>query len=96
MVNYSSRLGKHLYYETVDETNEVFCDFCKVKYSSQSERYAPCQKVEVLALTTNNYKQKSLINLASNISTLWLMEPFVNQLEIGDVVNLTAYYFMCP
>jgi hypothetical protein len=25
-----------------------------------------------------------------------LIEPFVGQLEIGDVLNFTGYYFMCP
>ena len=40
--------------------------------------------------------RKSLVNLSSHISTLWLIEPFINQLEIGEVVNMTAYYFMCP
>ena len=40
--------------------------------------------------------QTNSTNLSTNISTLWLIEPFVNQLEIGDVVNLTAYYYMTP
>jgi hypothetical protein len=39
---------------------------------------------------------RKVITLNSNISTLWLIEPFVNLLEIGDVISLTAYYFMCP
>jgi len=49
----------------------------------------------VLSLTRNTGKRQ-LINLSTNIATLWLIEPFVNQLEIGDVVNLTAYYYMNP
>ncbi len=94
-VSYSSRLGKHLYYDTVDDNNEVHCEKCQTRYTVKNQKYAPCQKAEVLALDHEN-SRKSVISLASNISTLWLIEPFVNSLEIGDVVNLTAYYFMCP
>jgi hypothetical protein len=93
-VNYSTRLGKHLYYDTIDENNEVFCDNCKTRYIVKNQKYAPCQKAEVLALTSGK-DRRSIINLSSNISTLWLIEPFVNLIEIGDVINLTAYYYMC-
>ena len=47
-------------------------------------------------LPLSSKKNKQIISLSTNISTLWLIEPFVNQIEIGDVINLTAYYFMCP
>jgi hypothetical protein len=91
-VNFSTRLGKHLYYETIDEKNEFHCDHCKARYVVKGQRYAPCQKAEVLPLSGG----RKVITLNSNISTLWLIEPFVNLLEIGDVISLTAYYFMCP
>ena len=31
-VSFSTKLGKHMYYETVDEKNEVHCDVCQAKY----------------------------------------------------------------
>lgn len=31
-----------------------------------------------------------------SISTCWLVEPFINTLEVGDVINLTAFYYMSP
>lgn len=94
-VNFSSRMGKHLYYDTIDQENERTCDECKTRYLVKNQRYAPCQKAEILSLTRQSGKRQ-LINLQTNISTLWLIEPFVNQLEIGDVINLTAYYYMNP
>eukprot|EP00347_Sterkiella_histriomuscorum_P018336 403345893 len=91
-VNYTGKVGKHLYYETVDETNEVHCENCFTKYQVVDQKYSQCQKAEILALNHS----KKMINLASNISTLWLIEPFVNFLNIGEVINFTGYYFMCP
>ena len=72
-------MGKHLYYDTIDQENERTCDECKTRYLVKNERYAPCQKAEILSLTRQGGKRQ-LINLQTNISTLWLIEPFVNQL----------------
>ena len=41
-VNYTTKLGKHLYYDTMDEATEVYCDNCHTKYIARNERYAPC------------------------------------------------------
>ena len=39
---------------------------------------------------------KTTLQLSSNISTCWLVEPFIGMVEVGDVINLTAFYYMCP
>lgn len=56
----------------------------------KEQKFAQCQKAEVLALAG----KAKLVNLNNSISTLWLIEPFVGSLEIGDVINFTGYYFM--
>ena len=76
----------------MDENNEVFCDKCNLKYVVADQKFAPCQKAEILALGGIG----KIVNLGSNISVMWLIDPFVNALEIGEVINFTAYYFMCP
>jgi hypothetical protein len=91
-------MGKNSYYETVTDENDRFCEDCKAKYVVKDQKYAPCQKCEVLPLgqSLRATGKSHLINLTQSISTLWLIDPFVNYLEIGDVVNMTAYYFMTP
>ncbi|CDW78228.1 UNKNOWN [Stylonychia lemnae] len=93
-VNYSNKMGKHLYYDTLNEDKDITCDDCDTKYTVAEQKYASCQKAEILALCDN--QKKKVISLTQNISTLWLIEPFLNSIQIGQVINLTGYYFMFP
>ena len=49
-VTYTARMGKNSYYETVTDENDRFCEDCKAKYAVKDQKYAPCQKCEVLPL----------------------------------------------
>lgn len=92
-------MGKSMYYDICDENTDTFCDICHSKFTVVDSKYAPCQKVEILALPTqsNNFNIKvKPMQLQSSISTCWLAEPFISTLEVGDVVNLTAFYYMSP
>ena len=97
-VNYSTKLGKSMYYEVCDDNTDTYCDICHSKFTVVDSKYAPCQKVEILALPTKNNRVKEVkpVQLRSSISTCWLVEPFINSLEVGDVINLTAFYYMNP
>lgn len=76
---------------------------CHTKYTVVDTKYAACQKAEILALPTASDlagsacggKQKP-IQLSASISTCWLVDPFINHLEVGDVISLTAFYYMSP
>ena len=35
-----------------------------------------------------------MVNLRSNISPCWLMDPFVGTVNVGDMICLTAFYFL--
>jgi len=41
-VNLSTRLGKHLYYETLTEKTDFHCDQCQTRYIIKDQRFAPC------------------------------------------------------
>ena len=41
-VNYSTKMGKNLYYDTVDDKNDIYCDDCNAKYTCTDQKYAPC------------------------------------------------------
>ena len=55
-VNYSTKLGKSLYYEVCEENKDTFCDICQTKFTVVDQKYAPCQKAEILALSTNQHR----------------------------------------
>ena len=69
-------------------------------------KYAACQKAEILALPTteareinqesNRLGKSKPIQLSASISTCWLVDPFISHLEVGDVISLTAFYYMSP
>jgi hypothetical protein len=64
----STKLGKNLYYGTLDDTLDMACEKCNIKYALIDQKYAPCQKVEILALCDKgNPGKKSLINLKTSI-----------------------------
>lgn len=50
-VNYSTKMGKSLYYDTVDHKNDIYCTICNQKYIITEKKFAPCQKAEILALS---------------------------------------------
>jgi len=41
-------------------------------------------------------KQTPTLQLSAAISTCWLVDPFIGMVQVGDVINLTAFYYMCP
>jgi hypothetical protein len=41
-------------------------------------------------------QDRNLVNLSQSISTCWLIDPFINRVEVGDMISLTAFYFMTP
>jgi hypothetical protein len=43
-------MGKNPYYETLTDENDRFCEDCKAKYAVKDQKYAPCQKCEILPL----------------------------------------------
>lgn len=49
-VAYSTKMGKSLYYSVNEETQDTLCQYCNTKYIVSDTKYAPCQKIEVLAL----------------------------------------------
>ena len=75
-VNYAAPSGgkKGLYYNVVGESdtdqkdNESFCGYCNEKYRVVMQKYAPCQKIEILDFGGGVSQQRSIINLRSNIS----------------------------
>jgi len=93
--NYSTKMGKSLYYEVSDDAKDTFCNFCNCKYAVTDTKYAPCQKVEVLSLDSTGGKRQT-VSLSDNISDCWLIDPFIGMVEVGEVINLTAFYYMCP
>jgi hypothetical protein len=78
----------------VDKDLDSFCEFCNSKYRVASEKYSTCQKIEILDFGGDLKRQ--IINLSSNISQCWLIDPFINQVEVGDMISLTAFYYMTP
>ena len=74
---------------------ETFCQYCNEKYRVVKQNYAPCQKIEILDFG-EDLSSRNIISLSSNISTCWLIEPFLNQVEVGDMICLTAFYYMTP
>lgn len=103
-VNYAVPSGKKdLFYSVLGESDgkdqknaKTFCEFCNEKYRTVLSKYAPCQKIEILDFGEDTQKKRTLINLSQNISACWLIEPFINSVEVGDMICLTAFYFMTP
>ena len=100
-VNYSTKMGQKMYYDIYEDVKDTYCDICSAKFTVVETKYAACQKVEILALPAESQnkgyggKAKPL-QLSSSISTCWLVDPFIGHLEVGDVINLTAFYYMSP
>jgi len=92
-VAYSTKMGKSLYYSVTDESQETVCTYCNQKYIVVDTKYEPCQKIEVLPLCEST---SQTLQLRSTVSTCWLVEPFISMAQVGDVINLTAFYYMCP
>lgn len=92
-VNYAGPQGKNLYYSVMGEgEGDTFCQFCNEKYKTIKKTFCPCQKIEILDYGQGN----SLLNLSQSISACWLIDPFINRVEVGDMICLTAFYFMTP
>lgn len=91
----------NLYYDVFGQESEkapeTVCVYCNQRYRVKLEKYAPCQMIEILDFGDGVYnKKRQLMTLSSNISRCWLIEPFINQVEVGDMICLTAFYFMTP
>ena len=58
-------MGKNIYYETVTDENDRACEDCKTKYTVKDQKYAPCQKCEILPLghSLRSGNKSHLINL---------------------------------
>ena len=41
-VNYSTKMGKSLYYEVCEDKKDTFCDLCYTKFTVVDKKYAPC------------------------------------------------------
>jgi hypothetical protein len=41
-VNYSTKMGKNLYYDVLEESKDSFCSHCNVKYLVTDSKFAPC------------------------------------------------------
>lgn len=99
-VNYSTKMGQKMYYEICEDVKDTYCDICGMKFTVVDTKFAPCQKTEIMALpsvTPARTSGKSRpLQLSASISTCWLVEPFISHLEVGDVINLTAFYYMSP
>lgn len=105
-VNYSTKMGQRMYYDVCEDVQDTYCDICHAKFTVVDTKYAACQKAEILALPTvetdgssgeNRRPGKSKpIQLSASISTCWLVDPFISHLEVGDVISLTAFYYMSP
>ena len=101
-VSYATKMGKSLYYDICEDVKDTFCAVCQAKYTVIDTKYAPCQKIEVLALSNgkeiNGGDKNSVkpLQLNASISTCWLVDPFINMVDVGDVINLTAFYYMSP
>jgi len=99
-VNYATKMGQKMYYDICEDVKDTYCDICHAKFAVVDTKYAPCQKTEILALpstsTSDGQGKSKPLQLNASISTCWLVDPFIGHLEVGDVVNLTAFYYMSP
>jgi len=84
------------YYETVEDDEELNCAICQAKYKNFDQKMAPCQLAEILPLSSHPSGKAGVVSLSSNVSQLWLLEPFIGQVEAGQVIAFTGFYFMCP
>jgi len=78
-----------------EHDEDSFCDFCHTKYNVIKQNYAPCQKIEILDFGAPE-NHKNMVSLRSNISSCWLIDPFINTANVGDMICLTAFYFLTP
>jgi len=39
---------------------------------------------------------KGVVDLTRQTQTCWLIDPFLGSVAVGDVINLTAFYYMSP
>jgi hypothetical protein len=90
-VNYNTKLGQSLYYDVFDDFADTFCELCNKKYTIVETRFQRCQRIELIEL-----KPKLTLDLQTQTSTCWLIDPFIQSVVIGDIINLTAFYYMCP
>jgi hypothetical protein len=103
-VSYAAPSGKDsLYYDVVGaggptdgKGGETYCNYCHEKYRVKIEKFAPCQMIEILDFGGDLQKKRHVFSLSSSISQCWLVEPFINQVEAGDMICLTAFYYMTP
>jgi hypothetical protein len=99
-MNHSSHFAggksQSLFYDLGGEAF-TFCPYCNTKYADIDSKHAACQKVEVLQIVPENSGDRSSeIHLAKNVLTCWLVEPFIGCLSVGDMVNLTGYFYLTP
>jgi len=65
------------------------------------ENFSHCKKIEILEFPElyDNKSCKSkinIINLSGSISCCWLLDPFIDKVDVGDMICLTAFYFLMP
>lgn len=100
-------MGAKMYYDVCEDVTDTFCDICRAKFKIVETKYAACQKTEILSLpstksstkmaqASDDPAKKKPMQLSASISTCWLTDPFIGHLEVGDVITLTAFYFMSP
>lgn len=96
-------MGQKMYYDVCEDVKDTFCDICHAKFQVVDTKFASCQKAEILALPTTDPSEGAQtsgkvkpMQLTASISTCWLVDPFIGHLEVGDVINLTAFYYMSP
>jgi hypothetical protein len=90
---YANCLKSDFYKGILDDDSCEFCPRCNEKYLEVNKTMGNCQKVEILPLA----KEKcGTTDLKEKVTTLWLLDPFVNQLEVGEVLYVSGFYFMCP
>ena len=92
-VNYSTKLGTSLYYDVFDDFEDTHCWLCNCKYSVAETKFARCQKTQIVALLPY---VKGVVDLTRQTQTCWLIDPFMGSVAVGDVINLTAFYYMSP
>lgn len=78
----------------ISMNEDSFCDTCNAKYKIAKQDYAACQQIEILEYGKTESHKKNIISLRSNISTCWLVDPFINAVNVGDMICLTAFYFL--
>jgi cytochrome c peroxidase len=66
-VAYSTKMGQNLYYEIkTSDGKETVCSYCHTKYAVLYTKYASCQRIEVLALSSDDHAESN-----AGVDTQW-------------------------